>query len=160
MDTEALEVMIQLSKWGEHGEEFLALRAQGMSYRRIADKLPVSVTTLKAWGQKFRLEIVRLSLGRAEAFVEAHLVDIRNRLELRAEQIQRIRKELGTRDFVDVETGALLRIYVRYLESVQKDVDPLKVEVNSTMQNYEQIILRCARVVDDGVGVLPDASES
>lgn len=153
-----------MSKWAQHGEFFLELRSQGQSYRQIADQVPVSVTTLKAWGKKFGADLVKLALGRVEAFVEAHLLDVENRLALRGEQIQRMRSELATRDFTQVDTGTLLRHYVRYVESVQKDVDPVKVEFTSTMESYEQIILRCGKLVDedesDTPGELSDVSDS
>lgn len=142
-------MMIPLSKWPEYGDKFLELRSLGVSYRLIASQIPVSVTTLKVWGKKFNADITRLSLGRAAAFAEAHLVEIRNRLELRGEQIQRMRAELCSRDFSDMDTGTLLRHYVKYVDSVQKDVDPVRVEVSSTLQNYEQIMLRCAQVEPD-----------
>lgn len=154
-----------MSKFDQHGEKFLELRSLGQSYLRISDQLPVSVTTLKAWGKKHNADLVRLSLGRVEAFVEANLLDVKNRLALRAEQIQRMRSELAARDFSQVDTAALLRYYLKYVDSAEKDVEPLKVEFTSTMESYEQIILKCGLLVDgdseesDAPGELSDASD-
>jgi len=156
--------MIPLRKWPVHGEKFLELRSQGLSYQAISLEIPVSVTTLKAWGRDHGAEVARLSLGRAEAFVEANLLDVQSRLKLRGEMLQKMRTELASRDFSKMETPALLRHYLRFVDSVQKDVEPVRVEVTSTMQNYEQILLRCARVVDgdasDAPGELPEASDT
>lgn len=153
-----------MGKWDQHGEKFLELRSQGQSYRRIADQMPVSVTTLKSWGKKFNADLVKLSLGRVEAFVEANLLDVQSRLALRAEQIQRMRLELAARDFTQVDTAALIRHYIKYVDSVQKDVEPVRVEFTSTMESYEQIILKCGRLVDedesDAPGELSEASDS
>lgn len=151
-----------MSKWTDYGERFLELRAGGMSYRRITDHVSVSVTTLKAWGVKWQGEIEALAASRLEEFVKAHLLDVENRLKLRGRQLERIGLELETRDLSDMDTAQLLRVYLRYVESVQKDVDPIKVEVNSSMRDYEEIIRRCAKMESgpDAPGELSGASES
>lgn len=135
-----------MSKWDKYGEKFLELRMKGMSYRRIAEEIAVSVTTLKAWGVKWNSEIKALAASRFGVFVDEYLIDIRSRLELRGQQIERLRDELEKRDLSDIETGELLRLFIRYVESAQKDAAPLRVEINSTMENYERILLKVAEV--------------
>ncbi len=135
-----------MSKFEQYGEKFLELRSQGMSYRRIADEVAVSVTTLKKWGLEWEDKIQEMGQARLQAFVDQQLMDLESRLRLRGEQILSMQQELAARDLGEMESSLLLRLYLRYLESVQKEVAPLRVEVNSTMQNYEQILLRCAKV--------------
>lgn len=132
-----------LSKWSEYGEKFLGLRSQGMSYRRIADEVAVSVTTLKKWGQQQDTRIQELSSARLATFVETQLMDLESRLKLRGEQILRIRDELAGRDLSKLDDSVLMRIYLRYLDAVQKEVQPLKVELTNPIAAYENVLIQC-----------------
>lgn len=132
-----------MSKWSDYGEKFLELRSQGMSYQRIAGEVAVSVTTLKKWGVQWESKIQELRGARLAAFVDQQLVDLESRLRLRGEQILRMRDELAARDLSNLNDSVLMRIYLRYLDAVQKEVQPLKVEVSNPMAAYESILLRC-----------------
>ena len=132
-----------MSKWSDYGEKFLELRSQGMSYQKIAEEVAVSVTTLKKWGIQWDSKVEKLKRDRLAAFVDQQLVDLESRLKLRGEQILRMRDELASRDLSKVNDSVLMRIYLRYLDAVQKEVQPLKVEVSNPMAAYESILLRC-----------------
>lgn len=138
-----------MSKWDQYGERFMELRSLGSSYHRIASQMDISVTTAKTWGKRFSLEIQQLARARVAKFAEEHLQVLENRLILRSEMIVSMRDELLTRDLSDIDTATLLKVYLRYLDSAQKEVQPLRVEVNSNMLAYEKIMLKCAMFVED-----------
>ncbi len=137
-----------LAKWDEYGERFLELRGKGVSYSRIAKEIPVSVTTLKKWGQDWLDKIQEIGRVRIATFVQEELITLEKRLELRAEQIQRMRDELATRDLSQLDDATLLRIYLRYLDAVGKEVAPLKlkVEVSNPLATYENVLFKILQV--------------
>lgn len=134
-----------MSKWTDHGERFLELRGKGISYSRIAKEIPVSVTTLKKWGQEWNDKIQELGRIRLATFVEEQLMTLEKRLELRAEQISRMRDELSSRDLSQLDDATLLRIYLRYVDAASKEVAPLKLElaVSSPLATYERVLIQC-----------------
>lgn len=133
-----------LSKWSDYGEKFLELRAQGMSYQKIAGEVAVSVTTLKKWGVQWDSKVEELKRDRLAAFVDQQLVDLESRLRLRGEQILRMRDELAARDLSKVNDSVLMRIYLRYLDAVQKEVQPLRVEIANPLADYQRVLMQCA----------------
>jgi len=135
-----------MSKWDEHGQEFLRLRAEGRSYAKIAGILPVSVTTCKKWGLKWQPKIEEMRAAHVSGFLKGHLMELEHRLKLRAEQISRLRDELADRDLGELSTQELLRLELRYLDAAQKEVAPLKVEVSNPLATYENILVQCLRL--------------
>lgn len=134
-----------MSKWNEYGERFLELRGKGISYSRIAKEIPVSVTTLKKWGREWSDKIQELGRVRLAKFVEEQLMTLEKRLELRAEQISRMRDELAARDLSQLDDGTLLRIYLRYVDAASKEVAPMKLEleVSNPLAAYERVLIQC-----------------
>lgn len=132
-----------MSKWDDHGQEFLRLRAEGRSYAKISRILPVSATTLKKWGIKWQVKIQELRAAHVATFVQEHLMELEHRLELRAEQISRMRDELANRDLGQLSTQELLRLELRYLDAAQKEVAPVKVEVSNPLAAYERVLVQC-----------------
>lgn len=135
-----------MAKWDDHGEEFLRLRAEGRSYAKIGRILPVSVTTLKIWGQREQVRVREMRDAHLVGFVKAFLMEVEERLVLRAEQITRIRDELADRDLGKLSTEQLLRLELRYLESVRRDVAPLKIEVANPLAAYQEVLVQCLHV--------------
>ncbi len=132
-----------MPKWTDHGERFLELRGKGISYSRIAKEIPVSVTTLKKWGREWNDKIQEIGRIRLATFVEEQLMTLEKRLELRAEQISRMRDELSSRDLSQLDDATLLRIYLRYVDAASKEVAPLKVEVTNPLATYENVLMQC-----------------
>lgn len=137
-----------MSKWDQYGDRFMELRSLGSSYHKIASQLDISITTAKTWGKKFTLEIQQLARVRVAKFAEEHLQVLESRMILRSEMIVSMRDELLTRDLSEIDTPTLLRIYLKHLDSAQKEVQPLRVEVNTSMLAYEKIMLKCAMFVE------------
>lgn len=138
-----------MAKWDDHGEEFLRLRAEGRSYAKIGRVLSVSVTTLKKWGSRHLVEIAEMRAAHLSSFVKGFLMEVEERIVLRAEQISRIRDELADRDLAKVSTEQLLRLELRYLESVRRDVAPLRIEVTNPLAAYERVLVQCLHVQGD-----------
>jgi hypothetical protein len=141
-----------VSKFAEYGERFLELRCQGFSYKTISKRIPVSETTLKKWGLEWADRLRELGDERLKLFVDQQLVELESRLRLRGEQILKLQRILDERDFEKLDDGQLLRLYLKYIDSVQKDVAPMRVEVSSTMENYSRILAEVVEEVEENDG--------
>jgi hypothetical protein len=106
----------------------------------------VSVTSLKKWGREWNEKIQELGRVRLATFVDEQLMTMEKRLELRAEQIQRMRDELSARDLSQLDDATLLRIYLRYVDAAGKEIDPVKVEVVNPLATYERVLVQCLEV--------------
>ena len=91
-------------------QQFIELRAEGMSYDKIAKKLKVSKTTLVAWAREHEVDIANLQTIASEAIQERYKVGQQHRLELWSEQLEMVRNELKTRGLGDIPTPKLIEL--------------------------------------------------
>lgn len=89
-------------------EQCLHLRAQGRSYRRIAQELNVSVPTVEKWIKAHEAQINQMRADRLEALHEQYLGDYEDKLSDMAKEVAAINAELKLRDFACVSTEFLL----------------------------------------------------
>jgi len=75
-------------------EEFIILRANNVSFEKIAKQLKVSKSTLIAWAKEHELDINNLRAISYEALHEQYKIGKQHRLVLWAEQLEVIRVEL------------------------------------------------------------------
>ena len=109
----------------------------------------MSVTSLKKWGKEWSDKIQELGNVRLAAFVDEQLMTMEHRLKLRAEQILRMRDELASRDLSQLDDSVLLGIYLRYVNAVGKEVDPIRVEVSNPLAAYERVLIQCLQIPPD-----------
>src|ERR1051325_8572968 len=79
---------------------FIELRAQGLSFARIATELGVSKPTLIDWSRKFQYEIDHLRAVELEALRDRHLVAVNDRLKSLADHSRRVEEELARRELL------------------------------------------------------------
>jgi DNA-binding XRE family transcriptional regulator len=91
-------------------QQFVELRAEGMSYDKIAKKLKVSKTTLIAWSREHEVDIDNLRTIATESLQERYKVGQQHRLELWSEQLEMVRQELKTRGLGDIPTPKLIEL--------------------------------------------------
>ena len=91
-------------------QQFIDLRAQGLSYERIARQLGVARQTLINWSRELKADIDNLRALRLEALQEQYQVLQDQRIELLGRHRQEILEELETRDLGNVSTESLLSL--------------------------------------------------
>jgi hypothetical protein len=89
-------------------DQFIALRAKGLSYERIAEQLGISTGTASNWGQAHDDEIQRLRLVQMEAVQERHLKTYEEQICDLMDELHRIDAILKQRDFGYCSTEFLL----------------------------------------------------
>ena len=95
---------------------FIEYRAKGISFERIAKELGVSKRTLIDWAKMFDTEIGKYADLEAEALLHKYHMAKLDQLKSYGEQLQKIRKELGRRNYSDVPTHKLVDMFLRITE--------------------------------------------
>jgi predicted DNA-binding protein YlxM (UPF0122 family) len=94
----------------EQMQQFIELRAENVSYAKIAKQLGVSKTTLIDWAKNCELEIENRRAVTLEALNEQYKVGQQHRLEMWSEQLEAVRAELKERGLKDVPTVKLIEL--------------------------------------------------
>ena len=106
-------------------ERFIELRAEGLSYAAIADKLKVSKPTLIAWGKELQKEVKNAQTLAMDALFRRYAVGKAKRIEVFGKRLETILTELDKRKLADVKTDALLMLALRYGEMLKAEDAPL-----------------------------------
>jgi transposase len=110
-------------------KEFIQLRAKGISFNKIDSKLSVSKTTLIEWSKELEREIANLRAMELEELQQMYFVQKQKRIELFGSQLERIIKELETRDLSDVQTEKLLDFKLKYLDFLKREELSLSLQI-------------------------------
>ena len=94
-------------------ERFVELRAQGLSFSKIAEKLKVSKQTLINWSKDLQNDIANLREIELDDLRDQHNMSETTRIELIGGQLARIKEELAKRDLSDVPTATLLNLFIK-----------------------------------------------
>ncbi|MHC4278182.1 MAG: transposase, partial [Planctomycetota bacterium] len=92
----------------ETKEQFIELRAKGLSFDKIAKELGVSKQALINWSKELSLEVSNIKAIQLEALQEKYYVLKEKRIELFGEKLKAINDELSKRDLSDIPTERLL----------------------------------------------------
>jgi intein-encoded DNA endonuclease-like protein len=107
-------------------EQFIQLRAQGVSYSNISKKIGKSKQTLIDWGKELEEEIRNLKAIELEAIYEKYFLLKEARLQSFGIITQRIKEEIESRDFSDIPTEKLLDIFLKYNSTIKEETpEPL-----------------------------------
>ena len=105
----------------EKQDQFIELRAKGLSYDRIAKEINVSKPTLIKWSKDFELEISNLKAIELEALQEKYFMLKANRIKLFGEKLKAIQEELDKRDLSEVPTAKLFELMIRYSDYLKNE---------------------------------------
>ena len=128
----------------ETQKKFIELRAQGLSFSKIAQKLKVSKQTLINWSKDYKEEIANLRAIELEALQEEYYLLRESRIRLFGETVQKIREELSRRDLSNLSTDRLLDLLARYSLLLKEEmIDPVFMsEEEVTESKEERVFLR------------------
>ena len=88
-------------------QKFIELRAQGLSYRAIAQQLNVALGTLVNWSREHQHLVNNLQAIEWEEFLARTLVPKQQRVQALVEELRRLETELAGRDLTAVPTPRL-----------------------------------------------------
>ncbi len=103
-------IIIGMAATFEQMQQFIELRAENVSYAKIAKQIGVSKTTLIDWAKNCELEIENRRAVTYEALNEQYKAGQQHRLQMWSEQLEAVRAELKTRGLADVPTTKLIEM--------------------------------------------------
>jgi hypothetical protein len=133
----------------EQMQQFIELRAENVSYAKIAKQIGVSKTTLIDWAKNCELEIQNRRAVTYEALNEQYKVGQQHRLQMWSEQLEAVRTELKGRGLKDVPTVKLIELLDTLSSKLQGEAyavrfksvpvtKPFEVDMTTTQQDTWQ----------------------
>jgi hypothetical protein len=105
----------------ETQRKFVALRAQGRSFVRIATELGVCKSTLIEWSRKFRFEIHNLRAIEMEALQEEFVAGREERVRALGAQLRAVEAELRTRNVAELPTARLFALAESFRRQIRRE---------------------------------------
>lgn len=109
-------------------DQFVEMRAAGVSFADIAEKLGVSKQTLISWSKELSREIHNARTMRMDALFEKCRVAKSARIEHFGAQLGAIFEQLQQRDLSEVSTAELMKQAVRVGQFLRDESEPLFFE--------------------------------
>jgi len=111
----------------ETKSKFIALRAQGMSFRHIAKELHISMSTCFEWQSKLQGHIDLAQQAELESIQEQYQLVKTSRLKRLGMILDKLEQEIQQRDLSDVATDKLITMYLNGLTALKTDSDNVKL---------------------------------
>lgn len=106
----------------ETKQKFIELRAQGLSFDKIAKELNKSKQTLIDWSRDLSGEIANLKAIELEGIYQKYYLLKENRLQTLGTMLNKIKDEVETRELTDVPTEKLLDLLLKYNSKVAEEL--------------------------------------
>lgn len=129
-------------------EQFINLRAKGLSYSKISDELKVSRKTLIEWNNGLKEEVANRKALELEALFEKYLLLKEHRVGLFGSLLGKISEELAKRDFSDVGTVQLMDMLIKYNTQLKDEL------IEPDLLSSQQISrMKADREISEFIGV-------
>ena len=103
-------------------ERFIELRAKGWSFDKIAKETGKAKQTLIDWSKDLQDEIANRKALELEALYESYYLLKENRLQSFGAMLNKIKKEVESRDLSDVPTDKLLDLFLKYNSQIKEEI--------------------------------------
>lgn len=102
--------------------QVIELRAEGLSYAKIAKEAKISKQTAVDIVRDNIDEVSTLQAVEMEALIDAERVNQKGRIEQLSALHSRLRQEIEKRDLTDVPTDKLIRLFIQTSETLKGEV--------------------------------------
>ena len=110
----------------EKRRRFIQLRGQGLSYRKIAKELKISMSTVTRWSLNFDVHINNAQIVEFEGLLEEYLMTRQHRTKALATQLNNVTQALVECDFAKQPPHLLMEMQTRLTNEI-KEITP-KIE--------------------------------
>lgn len=104
--------------------QFIELRALGLSYAKIAEQLGVTSRTLVEWGKQYAVDIEVLRIAEREAIGERLAGNREEWIKRKYAHFERLDADFARREFKYCSTESVFRMLVNQRESLENDLFP------------------------------------
>ncbi|MDF2787671.1 MAG: hypothetical protein K0S80_769 [Neobacillus sp.] len=116
-------------------EQFVELRAKGVSYDEISKEIGVSKPTLIKWGKEMQMDISNRKALELELLQEKYFVSKAKRIELFGEELLRLNEELTKRNLSEVPTEKLFDMKMKTIASLKQEETETILREKSSLDN-------------------------
>ena len=102
-------------------QEFIELRAKGISFAKISEQISVSKPTLIEWSKELELEVSNLKAIEMEALYEQHQLNKEARIKRLSQQLNKLETEIESRNLADIPTSKLFDLYSNILKTIKEE---------------------------------------
>jgi len=114
-------------------QKFIQLRAEGLSFEKIAKKTGISKRTLLSWSKKYKSEIADLKAGRLETLREQYYLSMESKVKMWGKIVNKIEPELTERRLLNIAPETLLDMLIKAQGKLEQAyVDPEANSKNKT----------------------------
>ena len=114
-------------------EQFIKLRADGLSFEKISQQLKVSKPTLIDLAEQFELQISNLKAMSLEALQEAYFITKRARLEALGKQYGQVTQALESKDLKELDARELFDLKFKLLKAIKEEGPEVVLQVTEDM---------------------------
>lgn len=104
--------------------EFIRLRAEGLSYRAIQEKLGISKSTCQSWEKTYKEEIAELKADSLTELYNAYGMTKEARIKKLGDTLARLQTALDGVDLSQLPPEKLLDYYLKYGEALKAEYTP------------------------------------
>lgn len=124
-------------KTNEIKQEFIRLRAEGLSYREIEAKLGVSKSTCQAWEKAYKEEIAELRADSMKELYNAYGMTKEARIKRLGDTLNRLQTALDGIDLRTVPPEKLLDYYLKYSDALRAEYAPPRKPIDFSKGNRD-----------------------
>ena len=109
-------------------KRFIQLRGQGLSYRKIAERINVSTPTLIRWSRIFAVQINNSQMIEFDGLQEEYLVTRQHRVKVLATQLNNVTKQLIECDLSKIPPHRLLEMQTQLSKELQSQCPKMEFD--------------------------------
>ena len=113
-------------------DQFVELRAKGLSYDDIAQKIGVGKQTVCKWGKDLQVEVANAKALHLDAIYQKYVIAKEKRVKAFGKQLDKVLAELDKRDLKDVPADRLFKIAFDLSDRLKADAEPLQLGEKTT----------------------------
>ena len=129
---------------------WIALRACGLSYRKIARRIGVSRQTQVKWAKKFGDQLQSIKKNELEFIKEQLRLARKNRLERLSGLLDKLEDDLEEQDIAQMPMASKMRIYISLLKTIRDEAEvDLSNEnaIDGSLLPYLEIVSKVGTIV-------------
>lgn len=111
----------------ETKEQFIRLRAEGLSYAKISEQLNISKSTCSSWEKELADKITEMKHERLQELYDEYGMAKEARIRQLGTVLQKIDKAIEEKDFSEMTPAQLLDARMKYQKALNEEYVPNKV---------------------------------
>jgi transcriptional regulator with XRE-family HTH domain len=110
----------------EEKARFIELRAQGLSYDKIAKEIGISKPTLIKYSIEFKSEIDNEEFLKYYDLIEKYKLTKKAKIEFLCKEIEKLKQALGARNYKNLATSDLFNLMKNYENELRKETQGIE----------------------------------